>query len=164
MFSLVYHARTAIGPEPYRLLPSHRCKDVPSPAVTTPPRPLVLLAIDDPALAALHAYGLSATGFDVATLDDLSGHHAAPRPDIVLIDLPDRGHDVGNLVETLARDLHARGTPIVAIAPDVDAATRARARVAGCAAVCLTGCALTILAAGLRAVLERTERDASPVG
>jgi CheY-like chemotaxis protein len=131
--------------------------------VTTPQRPLVLLAIDDATLCASRAYGLTATGFDVATLADLSRLHSAPRPDIVLMALPERGNEVEKAIETLARNLNARDTPIVAMVPDVGPAMRARARGAGCAAVCLRDCALAVLAAGLRAVLERTERDTSPV-
>ena len=129
----------------------------------TPQRPLVLLAIDDPTLRASHAYGLSATGFDVATVDVLRRDQPAPRPDIVLIALEDDGNEIETVIETLARSVNARDTPIVAMVPDVGSATRARARGAGCAAVCVRDCTLGVLAAGLRAVLERTERDTSPV-
>jgi DNA-binding NarL/FixJ family response regulator len=45
--------------------------------------------------------------------------------------------------------------PIVAVAAEVGAATRDRARREGCAAVCLNTCPPDVLASGLRAVLER---------
>jgi DNA-binding response OmpR family regulator len=119
-------------------------------------RPLVLLVIDDAAMTATIAYELTASGFDVAMSDaaarrDITGR----RPDIVLAALDGESGATGLSDRILGRDPRVRGVPIVAIAADVGAATRTRARRAGCAAVCLETCGGAALALGLRAVLDR---------
>jgi len=130
-----------------------------SPALATPERAVVLLVIDDPTLCARYAYGLSATGFDVAMPDGLRGNRSAPRPDIVLIAFPEDRHEIEQVTQALARDLETGDIPMVAIARDAGTASLARARIAGCTAVCLTTCPADVLASGLHAVLERAGRD-----
>jgi len=127
-----------------------------------PHRPVVLLLLDDPSLCATCAYGLSAAGFDVATPDRVRGRDAAiSPPDIVVIALPDDRGEIEAVTHALARDLKTGSVPIVAIAPDMSATSLSRARVGGCAAICLATCAPDTLASGLRAVLERSERESS---
>ena len=59
-------------------------------------------------------------------------------------------------VQRFKRDPGMRDVPIVAVAAEVGAATRDRARREGCAAVCLNTCPPDVLASGLRAVLDHT--------
>jgi CheY-like chemotaxis protein len=119
-----------------------------------PERPVVLLVIDDPLLRATCAYGLSANGFDVATMGSgRTDYSTTPQADIVLIAFPEDRDEMDRLTHALARDLRTSDLPMVAIARDVGAASLAHARGAGCAAVCLTTCAPDVLASGLRSVL-----------
>jgi CheY-like chemotaxis protein len=154
-----YHGGSAICKEPYRRRRREgvRMSLDHGPAMR-PARPVVLLVIDNPALFATCAYGLSANGFDVATMEGVrNGQSAIPQPDIVLIALPDERDERRRLAQALACDLRACALPMVAIARDVGTASLARARAAGCAAVCLTTCAPDTLASGLRGVLQRLE-------
>ena len=116
-----------------------------------PVRPIVLLAIANQQERAVHAYVLSAAGFDVVLPDASAWDSSTLRPDIVLIDLMDRGDQNGRSSASALRDV-----PIVALVPDVGRASCERARDAGCTAVCLSTCSAEVLAAGLRAVLERS--------
>lgn len=122
-------------------------------------RPVVLLAIDDPTLRATWAYGLSATGFDVATIDSArSSYPAGVQPDIVLMALPEDPQSIETVAHALACEFSIGAIPVVALAADMRTPALARARLAGCAAVCLATCEPDTLASGLYAVLERSER------
>jgi DNA-binding NarL/FixJ family response regulator len=120
-----------------------------------PIRPVVLLAIPDQQVRAGHAYVLSAAGFDVAIPDAIGAAFSTRRPDIVLIDLTDLEHDAYQRATNFVRDLSDEA-PIVALVLEVGRWSCERARRAGCAAVCLSTCSAEVLAAGLRAVLERS--------
>jgi DNA-binding response OmpR family regulator len=120
-----------------------------------PIRPVVLLAIPDQQVRAGHAYVLSAAGFDVAIPDAIGAAFSTRRPDIVLIDLTDLREGVYQSAQSFIRDWRG-DVPIVALVPEVERSSCELARRAGCAAVCLVTCAAEVLAAGLRAVLERS--------
>lgn len=124
-------------------------------------RPIVFLAVSDRQVRATHAYVLSAAGFDVVMPGATGGAFSARRPDVVLIDLrelrEDRSHSAHSWVRGWRGDV-----PIVAIAPDVERSSCELARRIGCAAVCLVTCSAEVLAAGLRAVLERSRRQPRP--
>jgi len=124
----------------------------------SPVRPLVVLAVDDEETRAAYAYGLSGTGFDVTTDGDATtwrSRVSGGQPSIIVADVANEGRDDWKRVERLRRDPIMRDVPIVAVAAEVGAATRDRARREGCAAVCLNTCPPDVLASGLRAVLER---------
>jgi DNA-binding NarL/FixJ family response regulator len=124
-------------------------------AVALPVRPIVLLAIADQQVRAAHAYVLSAAGFDVAIPDVTGAAFSTSRPDIVLIDLTDRRDDARRSAQSFVRDLPG-DVPIVALVPEVGRWSCEFARRVGCVAVCLSTCSAEVLAAGLRAVLERS--------
>jgi len=123
-----------------------------------PDRPLVVLAVDDEETRAAYAYGLAATGFDVTTAGDTTTWRlrAAGRPSIIVAGVSEEGRDGWMPVQRFKRDPGTRDVPIVAVAAQVGAATRDRARREGCAAVCLNTCTPDVLASGLRAVLDHT--------
>ena len=123
-------------------------------------RPIVLLAVTDQHVRATHAYMLSAAGFDVA-MPAASGAAFRLRPDIVLIDLTDLRDDAHRSPRSSIRDLLGE-VPIVAIVPDVERSSCELASRLGCAAVCLASCSAEVLAAGLRAVLERSSGQTAP--
>lgn len=124
----------------------------------SPDRPLVVLAVDDEETRASYAYGLIATGFDVTTAGDTTvwRARAAGRPSIIVADVSEEERDGWTPVQRFRRDPGTRDVPIVAVAAEVGAATRDRARREGCAAVCLKTCPPDVLASGLRAVLDHT--------
>jgi DNA-binding response OmpR family regulator len=127
-------------------------------------RPLVLLALHNDATCAMHAFGLSANGFDVMTAGRASTTRArgsAPQPHIIIVDLP-TASDAG-FPRILGRDFDTDDIPIVALISNLGTESCDRARQAGCAAVCLTTCPADVLASGLRAVLERAARYARHV-
>jgi DNA-binding response OmpR family regulator len=124
----------------------------------SPIRPLVVLAVDDDEMRAAYAYGLAAAGFDVTTADEDAGRPwraSGDGPSIIVAGLSDQQHGGWMRVQQFRHDPRMRGVPIVAVADEVGAATRDRARREGCAAVCLNTCPPAVLASGLRAVLER---------
>jgi CheY-like chemotaxis protein len=120
-----------------------------------PVRPLVVLAVDNEETWAAYAYGLSATGFDVTTAGDATAWHSRVRPSVIVADVSGQQRDGWIPVQRFRRDPRMCDVPIVAVAAEVGAATRDRARREGCAAVCLNTCPPDVLASGLRAVLER---------
>jgi len=120
-----------------------------------PDRLVVLLAIADQRARAVHAYVLSAAGFDVVIPESIDAAFSTLRPDIVLVDLRNLRDDSYQSTRSLIRDWRG-DVPIVALAPEVGWSSCERARSVGCAAVCLSTCSAEILAAGLRAVLERS--------
>ena len=124
----------------------------------SPDRPLVVLAVDDVETCAAYAYGLAATGFDVTTAADTTTwrSRAPGRPSIIVADVSEEERDGWTPVQRFKRDPGTRDVPIVAVAAEVGAATRDRARREGCAAVCLKTCPPDVLASGLRAVLDHT--------
>lgn len=141
------------------MLHSHRLNHGQAPGAK---RPVVLLLIDDPAICATYAYGLAASGFDVTTMDGVrSSCPAGAQPDIVLMSLPDAPQSIETVTHALACEFSIGAIPMVALAPDMRTPSLARARLAGCAAVCLATCELDTLASGLHAVLERSERGAA---
>ena len=124
----------------------------------SPVRPLVVLAVDNEKTRAAYAYSLSATGFDVTTAGEaaVSQWRASQhRPSIIVADVSGARGDAWVPVQRFKRDPHTCDVPIVAVAAEVSAATRDRARREGCAAVCLSTCPADVLASGLWAVLER---------
>lgn len=123
-----------------------------------PDRPLVVLAVDDEETRAAYAFGLTATGFDVTTAGDTTiwPSRIAGRPSIIVAGVSEEGRDGWMPVQRFRRDPLMRDVPIVAVAAEVGAATRDRARREGCAAVCLNTCPPNVLASGLRAVLDHT--------
>ena len=123
-----------------------------------PDRPLVVLAVDDEETRAAYAYGLAATGFDVTTAGDTATwpSRVAGRPSIIVAGVSEEGRDGWMPVQRFKRDPGTCDVPIVAVAAEVGAATRERARREGCAAVCLNTCPPDVLASGLRAVLDHT--------
>ena len=123
-----------------------------------PDRPLVVLAVDDDETRAAYAYSLAATGFDVTTAGDTSTWRspADGRPSIIVAGVSEKGRDGWTPVQRFKRDPGTRDVPIVAVAAEVGAATRDRARREGCAAVCLKTCPPDVLASGLRAVLDHS--------
>ena len=121
-----------------------------------PASPIVLLLITDAQLRATHAYLLCAAGFDVVT-PDATGAAFTLRPDIALIDLTDLRDDNHRSSQSFIRDLPGE-VPIVALVPDVGRSSCGLASRLGCAAVCVATCSAEVLAAGLRAVLERSRR------
>jgi DNA-binding NarL/FixJ family response regulator len=118
-------------------------------------RPIVLLAVTDQQLRAAHAYALCAAGFEVVIPDATGAAFSTLRPDIVLIDLTDLHNGVYHNAQSFIWDLLGE-VPIVALVPEVGRSSCELARRAGCAAVCLVTCSAEVLAAGLRAVLERS--------
>jgi DNA-binding NarL/FixJ family response regulator len=118
-------------------------------------RVVILLAIADQHVRATYAYALSAAGFDVVMPDATRAHFSTQRPDIVVIDLMAACDDADPRALTSLYELRGH-VPIVALASDLGSASCDRARHAGCAAVCLATCPANVLAAGLRAVIERT--------
>ena len=120
--------------------------------------PLVLLAMDDDELCATFAYALIASGFDVAvtSIAASDGASASRPPDIIVATLPIPSGANGGAAGIWWSDTRLPGTPVVAIAADVSAATRDTARRLGCVAVCLSTCSGSTLATGLRAVLDLT--------
>ena len=125
----------------------------------SPDRPLVVLAVDDEETCAAYAYGLAATGFDVTTAGDPTTWRSRAfggRPSIIVAGISEEGRDGWTPVQQFKRDPGTRDVPIVAVAAEVGAATRDRARREGCAAVCLNTCPPNVLASGLRAVLDHT--------
>jgi DNA-binding response OmpR family regulator len=123
-----------------------------------PIRPVVLLAICDQHVRAAHAYVLSAAGFDVAIADATGAAFSTLRPDIVLIELTDLHEDAYQSARNLIRDAGGN-VPMVALVPEVGSSSCEHARRAGCAAACVATCSAEVLAAGLRAVLERSKRQ-----
>lgn len=124
-----------------------------------PDRPLVVLAVDDEETRAAYAFGLTATGFDVTTDGDPTTWRSRAfggRPSIIVAGVSEDGRDGWMPVQRFRRDPVMRDVPIVAVAAEVGAATRDRARREGCAAVCLNSCPPDVLASGLRAVLDHT--------
>jgi hypothetical protein len=117
----------------------------------TPIRPLVLLAIDDDDVRARFAYELNASGFNVAMTASLTG-----RPAIIVATLSIENCGGGLPADIRTGDPRFRGVPVIAIAPDASSTTRDLAQRHGCAAVCVTTCSGATLAAGMRAVLDRT--------
>ncbi len=128
----------------------------------SPDRPLVVLAVDDEKTRAAYAYGLSATGFDVTTTGDTATWRSrgGGRPSIIVAGVSEETRDGWMPVQRFKRDPGMRDVPIVAVAAEVGAATRDRARREGCAAVCLNTCSADVLASGLRAVLDHTTPSA----
>ena len=125
-----------------------------------PPRPLVLLAIDDDELRARLAYELVAYGFDVAMTSVAATDEASADrlPDIIVTALAiESGTDRG-AAESSWSDPRLRGVPVVTLAANASGETRDLARRLGCAAVCLATCSGDALARGLRAVLDRDAR------
>jgi CheY-like chemotaxis protein len=123
-----------------------------------PVRPLVVLAVDNEETRAAYAYGLAATGFDVTTAAEATTRHPfvpGARPSIIVADVSDQQRGGWTPVQQFRRDPRTCDVPIVAVAAEVGATTRERARREGCAAVCLSTCPPDVLASGLRAVLER---------
>ena len=123
----------------------------------SPTRPVVVLAIDDEDRRATYAYAISAAGFDVMTSDrgaTVLADRFAPRPDIVVADVSAGSRHGWTFVQGLKRDGRTAKIPVIAIAADVGAGTRARARRERCAAVCPKTCPADIVAAGIRQVLK----------
>jgi DNA-binding response OmpR family regulator len=121
-------------------------------------RPVVLLALDDDEIRARFAFQLAASGFDVAVTQDAAVLHALGRADVVVAALSARRPGAGLSVEIPANNPRLRGIPLIAVARDASDATRDLARQEGCAAVCVTTCSGAALAAGIRAVLERSRQ------
>ena len=118
-------------------------------------RPIVLLAITDQQVRATHAYVLSAAGFDVVTPDASCAAFSKAHPDIVIIDFEDLGDNANQSAQSVIGDWPG-DVPIVALVSDVRRSSCELASRLGCAAVCLATCSAEVLAAGLRAVLERS--------
>jgi DNA-binding NarL/FixJ family response regulator len=118
-------------------------------------RPIVLLAIEDDEVRARFAYQLTASGFDVVT--DIANLLHAYRPDVVVAEFDGTRPSGGSSIANVSND-RLRGIPVIAVADDVSDITRTVARQGGCAAVCLTRCSSTALAAGIHAVLDCRER------
>ena len=120
-------------------------------------RPLVILAVENERTRAAYAYGLVAAGFEVTTAGAAAPRTQGCRPHIIVADVSAGPPDDWMRVQCFRRDARTRGVPIVALAGDVGAGTRDRARREGCAAVCLNTCPADVLASGLRAVLDQTQ-------
>jgi DNA-binding response OmpR family regulator len=121
------------------------------------PRPLVVLAVDDATVRASYAYALTATGFDVTTIDDPAAwaDDAANRdPDAIVADTSADSRFGWTFVHALKTGGRTAGIPLVAVADDADEDTRARARRERCAAVCIRTCPPGVLVSGIRAVLD----------
>jgi CheY-like chemotaxis protein len=117
-----------------------------------PARPIVLLALHDDDVRARFGYELTALGFDVViqTTADLRD---SCRPDLIIAELTDAQVGAAHSNGIASGDERLRAIPVVAVAADVDDATRNIARRHGCAAVCLANCSAAVLAAGIHAVL-----------
>jgi len=119
-------------------------------------RPLALLVVADDDVRARFAYQLTVSGFDVDVRDTADLRHTPHRPDVIVAAFSS-ARPGGGLPSGIADDLRLRGIPVVAITEDSGQITRELARQKGFAAVCLTSCSGTALAAGIRAVLDRSE-------
>lgn len=122
-----------------------------------PPRPVIVLAIDEEEMRATFAFAILAAGFEVATADhaiDVQQDRGATRLDVIVVDVSPASRRGWLFVQELKRDRRTFDVPVIAIAPNVGAATCERARREGCVAVCPRGCAGEVLAAGVRAVLD----------
>jgi two-component system chemotaxis response regulator CheY len=120
-------------------------------------RPIVVLAIDDDQIRAMCALAVTLAGFDVIAAERAATVHTdrwAPRPDIVVADVSSDSRHGWAFVRALKRDDRTSDIPVVAMAADLGAATRERARREGCAAVCPKTCPADVLASGIRAVLN----------
>jgi hypothetical protein len=115
-------------------------------------RPIVLLALQDDGLRARFGYQLTALGFDVV-IQTTADWRDNCRPDVIIAELTAAPLDAGHSEDIASGDERLRVIPIVAVAADVDDATRNIARRHGCAAVCLANCSAAALAAGIHAVL-----------
>ena len=121
-------------------------------------RPLVVLALEDSELYARLAYELTAFGFNVAVPVDEGRPPVVDgsAPDVIIVMLSARTGSGREWAQIFRDDGRFRGVPMVALAANVDRATRDLARRLGCAAVCLTTCSGDVLANGVRAVLGRS--------
>jgi DNA-binding NarL/FixJ family response regulator len=120
-------------------------------------RPVVVLAIDDDHVRATCALAVTLAGFDVMAVDRANtvyGDPWPPRPDIVVADVSPGSRHGWTFVRALKRDERTSDIPVVAMAVDLGAATRERARREGCAAVCPKTCPAEVVAAGIRVVLN----------
>jgi len=120
-------------------------------------RPIVVLAIDDDQIRAMCALAVTLAGFDVIAAERATTVRPdgwAPRPDLVVADVSSDSWHGWAFVRALKRDDRTSDIPVVAMAADLGAATRERARREGCAAVCPKTCPADVLASGIRAVLN----------
>lgn len=100
------------------------------------PRPLVLIAEDDPDQRFLYAEYLRTTGFDVIEAPDglvAVSLARAQHPDIVLLDMGLPGLDGIGVAEALKKDPALSGIPILAITGLASEDLRRRALTVGCA-------------------------------
>jgi CheY-like chemotaxis protein len=120
-------------------------------------RPIVVLAIDDEQVRAVCALAVTVAGFDVMAADRAMTPHSdrrVPRPDIVVADVSPGSRHGWTFVRALKRDARTSDIPVVAMAADLGATTRERARREGCVAVCPKTCPAEVVASGIRAVLK----------
>jgi len=123
-----------------------------------PRRPVVLLVVADEDERAVHAYGLSALGFDLVVADSAREAQAralAMRPDVVVTDRPQLETDRWTVVRALKSDPRTRGIPVIVLTDSTATLVRERAEREGCDALCLRPCEPGTLALVLRAVLDR---------
>jgi len=119
---------------------------------TAAARPIVLLALQDDGLRARFGYQLTALGFDVV-MQTTADWRDSWRPDVIVAELTAAPLAAAHSNGVASDDERLRSIPVVAVAADVDDATRNIARRHGCAAVCLANCSAAALAAGIHAVL-----------
>ena len=116
-----------------------------------------MLVVDDDDVRARFAYELAVSGFDVDVRDASDLRHSTYRPDVIIAAFS-AARPGGGLPPGIANDPRLRGIPVVAITDDSGQITRELARQQGFVAVCLTWCSGAALAAGIRAVLDRSGR------
>jgi DNA-binding NarL/FixJ family response regulator len=114
-------------------------------------RPIVLLALQDDDVRARFGYQLTALGFDVVM--QATALRNSCRPDVIVAELTaaQSGKAPSNSIGS--GDERFGAIPVVAVAADINDATRNLARRHGCAAVCVANCSAAALAAGIHAVL-----------
>jgi CheY-like chemotaxis protein len=121
-------------------------------------RPVVLLVDADEDERAVHAYGLSALGFDLVVADgprEAQARALAMHPDVIVTDRPQLASDRWSVVRAIKSDPRTRGIPVVILTDSTAAVVRERAEREGCDALCLKPCEPGTLALALRAVLDR---------
>jgi DNA-binding response OmpR family regulator len=126
--------------------------------VQSPTRPVIVLAIDDEEMRATYAFAILAVGFEVMTADhaiDVQHDRRALLADIIVVDVSPASRHGWPFVQKLKRHRRTFDIPVIAVAANVGTATCERARREGCVAVCVRGCPAEMMAAGIRAVLDR---------
>jgi two-component system, cell cycle response regulator DivK len=119
--------------------------------------PPVLLVSGDADSAEMYAVGLSLAGFrplvatDAVSLQSCLG---SERPQAVVVDFTDRRDSNWQLQRDIRSRADARDTPVVLLANELNASTRARAEALGSASVLLKPCLPDALVDAVRGAIQ----------